>query len=43
MAVALGAIREFLHLFTDHRPFHKDSTDHIVTILDVLEPRRPRG
>lgn len=40
MAAALGAIRGFLHLFTDNR-WHDDAP-HLVTILDVLEPRAPQ-
>ena len=42
MAVALEAIRGFLNLFTDDWS-HDESEPHIVTILDVLEPRGPQG
>lgn len=43
MAVALGAIRGFLHLFTDDWLQDANSPHHVVTILDVLEPRDPQG
>ncbi len=43
MAAALGAIKGFLHFFTDDWLQHDESTRHIVTVLDVLEPRSPRG
>lgn len=49
MAVAMGAINKFFHIFTaDHlftgsRTRPDDSPRHAVTILDVLEPRSPRA
>lgn len=43
MAVALEAIRGFLHHLTDDRSHHRQSPRRIVTILDVLEPRGPQG
>ena len=43
MAAALGAIKGFLHFFTNDWARHQGSPDHVVTILDVLEPRRPQG
>ncbi len=43
MAVALGAIQGFLHFLTDDWVQHDESPRHIVTVLDVLEPRSPQG
>lgn len=42
MAVAMEAIRGILHFFTEDRSHFDDAPRHIVTILDVLEPRAPR-
>lgn len=48
MAVAMGAIKGFFHIFTaDHlftnaRNKPEEAAYHLVTILDVLEPQRPR-
>lgn len=43
MAVAMGAIKGFFHIFTDSWLQSEDSPRHIVTILDVLEPRNPQS
>jgi hypothetical protein len=43
MAVAMGAIRGFLHLFTADWVLHETHAGHVVTVLDVLEPRHPQG
>lgn len=43
MTVAMGAIKGFFRLFTDDRLQHGDSPRHVVTILDVLEPRGRQG
>ena len=43
MAVALQAIKGFLHLYVEDSAFHDRSSRRIVTILDVLEPRPPRA
>lgn len=48
MAAAKGAIKGFFHIFTaDHLFTHarnrpEETPYHLVTILDVLEPQRPR-
>jgi hypothetical protein len=42
MAVALEAIRGFLHLYVEDSAFHDRSSRRIVTILDVLELKSPR-
>lgn len=43
MAAALGAIKGFLHFFTNDWARQEGSPDHIVTILDILEPSRRQG
>ncbi len=43
MAVAMEAIRGFIHLFTDDWAQDAHAPHHVVTILDVLEPRDPQG
>jgi hypothetical protein len=43
MAVALEAIKGFLHFFTDDSSSYDDDPRHIVTILDVLKPRGPQN
>ena len=43
MAAALGAIKGFLLFFTNDWARQEGSPEHIVTILDVLEPTRPQG
>jgi hypothetical protein len=43
MAVALQAIKGFLHLYVEDSAFHDRSSRRIVTILDVLEPRSPQA
>jgi hypothetical protein len=42
MAAAIGAIKGFLHFFTDDLAQPGESR-HVVTVLDVLEPRGLRG
>lgn len=43
MTNPMGAIRKgFLHLFANDWARQADPR-HVVTILDVLEPRSPRG
>ncbi|HOC13737.1 MAG TPA: hypothetical protein PLL50_07380 [Propionicimonas sp.] len=39
MAVAIEAIRGFLHLFTEDWSQHDGSPFHVITVLDVLEPK----
>ncbi|HSK32906.1 MAG TPA: hypothetical protein VK903_05435 [Propionicimonas sp.] len=40
MARTIGAIKEFMHFLTDD-PAHRDeSPRHVLTVLDVLEPRK---
>ncbi|HQY98912.1 MAG TPA: hypothetical protein PKV13_03275 [Propionicimonas sp.] len=39
MAVALEAIKGFLHLFTEDWSRNEGSPFHVITVLDVLEPR----
>ncbi|MGC3992716.1 MAG: hypothetical protein QM779_01060 [Propionicimonas sp.] len=41
MAMAIGAIKGFFHLFTADWVLQEDVTSHVVTVLDVLEQRRP--
>jgi hypothetical protein len=43
MAAAIGAIRGFLHFFTNDWARQEGSPDRIVTILDILEPTRQDG
>jgi hypothetical protein len=43
MAAALGAIKGFLHFFSNDWAWHPDSPDRIVTILDVLESSHSEG
>ena len=43
MAMAMGAIKGFFHLFTADWVLKENSESHVVTVLDVLETRRPRG
>ena len=43
MAVALEAISKFIHHFTDDWAHPADASHHVVTILDVLEMRRPQA
>ena len=46
MAVAMGAIRGFMNLFTGdwvRSAAHDESPRPMMTILDVLEPRSPRS
>ena len=43
MARTIGAIREFIHFLTDDPSHRGESPRHVLTILDVLEPRSPRA
>jgi hypothetical protein len=43
MAAAIGAIKGFFHMVTGDLSRYGDSPSHMVTILDVLEPRRFHG
>ncbi|MFZ0531263.1 MAG: hypothetical protein WAL91_12095 [Propionicimonas sp.] len=43
MAAALGAIKGFLHFFTDDWAQVDGAPTRVVTILNVLEPRGPRA
>ncbi len=44
MTNPMGAIKKgFLHLFTTNDWTRPGEARHVVTILDVLEPRSPRG
>ncbi len=42
MAMAMGAIKGFFHLFTADWVLKENSASHVVTVLDVLEPRHPQ-
>jgi hypothetical protein len=42
MATAMGAIKGFFHLFTADWVLKENSASHVVTVLDVLEPRHPQ-
>lgn len=43
MAATLGAIRGFLHRFTDDWSQRGNTPGRLVTILDILEPRGLQG
>lgn len=37
MATAIGALKGFLHIFSADWVFHEQPSDHVLTVLDVLE------
>ena len=43
MARTIGAIKDFLHFLTDDPSHRHESPRHVLTILDVLEPRSPQA
>jgi len=42
MAKTIGAIKGFMHFLTDDPAHREEFPRHLVTILDVLEPSKPR-